>query len=183
MIKAAFLDRDGVVNVDKGYVYKIDDFQFIEGIFDLCRLFQDRQYKIVIISNQSGIARGYYTIDQLKELTGWMRNRFEDQDVFISKFYFCPHHPVDGIGKFKKECNCRKPNPGMILRAQKEMQLNLGKSLLVGNQLSDIDAGKNAGVIRKYLIGPKNKFKSDPANCDVFENLIALTDFLAGVRK
>ena len=181
MIKAAFLDRDGVVNVDKGYVCKIEDFQFIKGIFDLCRLFQDRQYKIVIISNQSGIARGYYSIDQLKELTGWMRNRFEDQGVFISKFYFCPHHPTKGIGRLKKECDCRKPNPGMILRAQKELQLNLGESLLVGNQLSDIDAGKNAGVGREYLIGPKDKFKNDPADCDVFENLIELKDFLTRV--
>ena len=115
MIKAAFLDRDGVVNIEKGYVYKIADFQFSEGIFELCRLFQDRQYKIVIISNQSGIARGYYTIEQLRALTGWMRDRFMDQGVIISKFYFCPHHPVNGIGRFKKKCDCRKPNPGMII--------------------------------------------------------------------
>ena len=179
MIKAAFLDRDGVVNVEKGYGYKIEDFQFNKGIFELCRLFQDRQYKIVIISNQSGIARGYYTIDQLRELTGWMRDRFKDQGVIISKFYFCPHHPVKGIGRFKKKCDCRKPNPGMILRAKKELQLTLSECLLVGDQLSDIDAAKNAGIGRKYLISPIDKIESGAADWDVFENLIQLKKFLA----
>lgn len=178
MTKAAFLDRDGVVNIDRGYVYKTTDFEFTNGIFDLCRLLLDRQYKLIIISNQSGIARGYYTTNQLEELTGWMRDRFEDQGILVSKFYFCPHHPTKGIGRYKRECDCRKPKPGMILNARKELRLNLAESLLVGNQLSDIEAGTKAGVGSNYLIGSRDKFKSDLIDCRVFEDLVELTDFL-----
>lgn len=178
MTKAAFLDRDGTINVDKGYVHKVEDFEFITGIFDLCRLFRDRQYKIVIISNQSGIGRGYFTEDQLNDLNEWIEGRFNNQGISISKFYFCPHHPTKGIGQFKKACDCRKPQPGMILRAQKELNLNLKESLLVGDQPTDVQAGTNAGIKQNFLIGHPHHLSKALNSCHLFENLSDLTHFL-----
>jgi D-glycero-D-manno-heptose 1,7-bisphosphate phosphatase len=141
MNKAIFLDRDGVVNIEKNYVYKIRDFEFIDGIFDLCKKYQDEGYFIIIITNQAGIARGYYTEGDFRVLTRWMINEFKQHDVKISKVYHCPHYP-DITGP----CYCRKPNPGMILQAKEEFNLNLKECVLVGDKESDIQAGRNAGI-------------------------------------
>jgi len=115
--KALILDRDGVVNLDKDYVYRIEDFEFIDGIFNLCRDAAAQGYLIFIITNQSGIGRGYYTEADFHALTDWMKARFHEEGVTITQVYFCPYHPVHGIGKYKQDSNDRKPNPGMILRA------------------------------------------------------------------
>ena len=141
MQKAIFLDRDGVINIEKNYVFRISDFEFIEGIFDLCRKYQKEGYLIVVITNQAGIARGYYTEADFWELTNWMLSEFAKQGITISKVYFCPHHP-----DFTGECDCRKPNPGMILQAAKEFGIDLSTSVLIGDKDSDLQAGKNAGI-------------------------------------
>ncbi len=141
MNKAVFLDRDGVINIEKNYVYKIEDFEFMPGIFDLCRKYQQEGYLIFIITNQAGIARGYYTEKQFLILTDWMIKELKKQDITITKVYFCPHHP-----DFTGECECRKPNPGMILQAAKEFDIDLSESILIGDKESDIEAGKRAGV-------------------------------------
>ena len=141
MNKAVFLDRDGVINVEKNYVYKIEDFEFMPDIFDLCKKYQQEGYLLFVITNQAGIARGYYTEEQFHILTDWMLKQFEEQGVLIKKVYFCPHHP-DITG----ECECRKPNPGMILQAAKEFDIDLSESILVGDKESDIEAGVKAGV-------------------------------------
>jgi D-glycero-D-manno-heptose 1,7-bisphosphate phosphatase len=112
MRKALFLDRDGVINIEKEYLYKIDDFEFIEGIFSTCKYFQDKGYLLIVITNQAGIARGKYTENDLKLLNQWMVQQFSNRGVLISNVYYCPHHP-----KFTGECDCRKPNPGMIYQA------------------------------------------------------------------
>ncbi len=145
---ALFLDRDGVINVEKNYVYKIEDFEWIDGIFDICRFFQKKGYKIFVVTNQSGIARGYYSEDDFKKLTSWMEAEFEKQGINITKTYHCPHHP-DITG----ECKCRKPNPGMILKAKDEFDIDLKSSVLIGDKQSDIDAAKNAGIEKRYLFG------------------------------
>lgn len=139
--KALFLDRDGVVNIEKEYIYKIEDFIFSDGIFDLILRYQQNGYLIFIITNQSGIARGYYTIKDFNRLTKWMLDQFKKKGITISKVYYCPHHP-DITG----ECSCRKPEPGMIIQAIKEFNIDPSQSVLIGDKEIDILAGEKAGI-------------------------------------
>ena len=126
MNKALFLDRDGVINVEKDYLYKIKDFEFIDGIFDLCRYYQKLGFIIVVVTNQSGIDRGYYTKEDFDILTSWMVKEFSSNNINIKKVYYCSHHP-----KISGECSCRKPNPGMLLRASKELNIDLKNSIMI----------------------------------------------------
>lgn len=146
LIPALFLDRDGVINVDKNYVCKSEDFEFIEGIFDLCRKASEAGMAIVVVTNQAGIARGYYSERQFNNLSDWMCSQFLSYGVKIDAVYFCPFHPDHGIGPYKIESFDRKPSPGMIFRAEKDLGLDLARSALVGDSLSDIAAAKAAGV-------------------------------------
>ena len=153
MTKALLLDRDGVINEDHGYVFRIEDFVFKEGIFSLCKAASDKGYAIFIITNQSGIARGYYTEDQLNTLHNWLIARFEEQGSCIKKIYHCPHHPTEGTQPYQQDCECRKPKPGMILQAQQEFNLDLRSSIFIGDKPSDMQAANKAGVGTKVLIG------------------------------
>jgi len=150
--KALFLDRDGVINVDHGYVYKVSDFKFLDGIFDLCQLAKSKDYLIFVVTNQAGIARGYYTVEDFNLLTKWMCDKFLSEDLLISKVYFSPHHPVHGLGCYKKDDYSRKPNPGMIYQAAEEFNLDLNASVLVGDKMTDIEAGVSAGVGQNILL-------------------------------
>jgi len=152
MKKALFLDRDGIINTDFGYVHKPADFEFISGIFDLCRYAQDMGYHIYIITNQAGIARGYYTVEDFHSLTQWMVAEFKKENVVISDVYFCPHHPEKGSSEYVKKCKCRKPEPGMILKAQKEHELDLAHSIFIGDKVSDMQAAEAAGIHNKVLV-------------------------------
>lgn len=151
MNKALFLDRDGVINVEKNYVYKIEDFEFIDGIFELVRSYQEQGYLIFVITNQAGIGRGYYTEDDFLNLTDWMLERFEEQGIKITEVYYCPYHPTHGIGEYLKDSIDRKPNPGMILKAKEKYDIDLGNSVLIGDKESDIEAGKAAGILKLIL--------------------------------
>jgi len=144
--KSLFLDRDGVVNVDLDYVSKPSQVVFIEGVFDLCRYAIKKDYLIFIITNQSGIGRGYYTERDFIFLTKWMKHIFEKEKCPITKVFYCPYHPVYGIGKYKRDSQFRKPNPGMILRAQKRYDVDLQNSVLIGDKKTDIEAGLSAGI-------------------------------------
>jgi len=144
--KALFLDRDGVINVEKDYLYKIEDFEFIDGIVSLCQHYQEKGYLLFVVTNQSGIAREYYNENDFNRLTTWMLNQFKTKDVFISKVYFCPHHP-----QISGECNCRKPKPGMLLQAKDEYNLDMKNSIIIGDKERDIEAGYNAGLVETYL--------------------------------
>jgi len=155
MNKALFLDRDGVVNVEKEYLYKIEDFEFISGILELCSHYQSLGYKIFIVTNQSGIAREYYTQRDFDLLTEWMLEEFKRNDIIIEKVYFCPHYP-DISGK----CSCRKPEPGMILEAKKEFDIDLAHSLMIGDKERDIEAALNAGIKETYLFDENHQMKS-----------------------
>ncbi|NQV51498.1 MAG: HAD family hydrolase [Candidatus Marinimicrobia bacterium] len=148
MKKALFLDRDGVINIERNYVHSSKNFEFVHGIFQFCSQFQKRGYLIFVITNQAGIDRGYYTQEDFLKLTDWMISEFRSNGVSIEKVYHCPHHP-----EFSGECECRKPNPGMILMAQSEFNLDLKNSILIGDNQSDIQAGKRAGISYNYLIG------------------------------
>jgi len=152
--KALFLDRDGVINKEKNYVFKIEDFEFIDGIFDFCEHFQRKGYLIFVITNQAGIARGFYTADDYSALTDWMVVQFAKRNIYISKVYHCPHHP-----EITGTCDCRKPNPGMILQAAEEFNLELKDSILVGDYEHDLKAGENAGIVKNYLFRDKDDFE------------------------
>ncbi len=143
---ALFLDRDGVINVEKNYLHKIGDFEFIDGIFDLCRHYRERGFLIVVVTNQSGIARGYYGEADFEKLTRWMKAEFKKRGIDIAGVYHCPHHPdISGA------CRCRKPEPGMILQAAKDLDIDLPHSVLVGDSERDIVAAHRAGIEETYL--------------------------------
>lgn len=150
--KALFLDRDGVINEDLNYVYRRSDFLFIEGIFDLCRAAVTSRFEVIVVTNQAGIARGYYSEAQFHELTAWMIAQFNENGVPIRKVYFCPFHPIEGIGEYRRDAECRKPKPGMILAARDECGLNLRDCILLGDKLTDIEAGQRAGVGTNVLL-------------------------------
>jgi D-glycero-D-manno-heptose 1,7-bisphosphate phosphatase len=143
---ALFLDRDGVINIDYGYVYKKENFKFVEGIFELCRTAKWLGYSIFVITNQAGIGRGYYTEQDFLNLNDWMCEVFIENGVVIEKVYFCPSHAEHGLGMYKIDSPFRKPGPGMILQAAEEYGIDLSRSVLVGDKETDIQAGIIAGV-------------------------------------
>ncbi len=145
--KALFLDRDGVINIDKGYVSKQKDFEFTPEIFKILKEYTEKGFLIFIITNQSGIARGMFTTDEFNKLTKWMVNKLDKKGIPIKKVYFCPHHP-----DFSGKCNCRKPEPGLILQAIKEFDINPEFSILIGDKETDLIAGKRAGIGKNLYI-------------------------------
>lgn len=156
MKPALFLDRDGVINVEKNYLHRIDEFEFIDGVFDACRCFSELGFLIVVVTNQAGIARGYYSERDFVKLTDWMLKHFLEQGVNVAAVYHCPHHP-----EFSGECVCRKPNPGMFLKAQRELGIDLSHSILVGDKVSDIQAGNAAGVGLNVLVNSGHSLSED----------------------
>lgn len=148
---ALFLDRDGVINVDHGYVYRPENFEFIPGIFDLVRMANESEYRVVVVTNQAGIGRGYYSEAQFHALMEWMRARFVEQGARIDAVYFCPFHPDHGVGLYKRESEFRKPGPGMLLQAGLECDLAFEASVMVGDKLSDMQAAEAAGVAHRFL--------------------------------
>ncbi|MEO8186922.1 MAG: D-glycero-beta-D-manno-heptose 1,7-bisphosphate 7-phosphatase [Burkholderiaceae bacterium] len=150
---AAFLDRDGVINVDRAYVHTRADFEFIDGVFDGARTLMRMGYALVVITNQSGIGRGWYSENDFLALDDWMRARFAEEGAAIEATYYCPHHPLDAIGLFRRECDCRKPAPGMLLRAGRERGLALMQSVMLGDAISDLQAAKAAGLQIRVLLG------------------------------
>ena len=127
---AVFLDRDGVINQDTGYVSCVDDFHFIDGTIEALQILKKKGYCLVVVTNQSGIARGYFTEEQFMSLTEWMDWSLADRDVDLDGIYFCPHHPTAGVGEYRQECNYRKPAPGMLLDAAKDLKIDLANSYM-----------------------------------------------------
>lgn len=151
MNKAVFLDRDGTINVDHGYVHQIDDFQFIDGVIEAMFALKKKGYLLVLVTNQSGIARGYFTEEQFLRLTEWFDWSLADRGVDFDGIYYCPHHP-DGQGEYKEDCDCRKPKAGMFLQAIKELNIDPAQSIMVGDKLEDLLAAEKAGVGTKILV-------------------------------
>ena len=155
--KTIFLDRDGVINKDINYLHKIDDFEFIDGIFDVCLYFQNLGYKIIIITNQSGISRGYYTESDYQKLTQWMLEQFQYKNVNILDVFHCPHGP-------DSTCDCRKPKPGMLIEAKITYNIDMEKSWMIGDKERDIRAANDAGIINTILV--RGGHKIDEYNSD-----------------
>lgn len=153
MRPGAFLDRDGVVNIDRGYVYRPADFEFVPGTLDAARMLKQLGFALVIITNQSGIARGLYSEHEYAALTDWIAERFAKHGAALDGVYHCPHHPSEGIAPYVQACRCRKPAPGLILDAAEELGIDLGRSVLFGDKQSDLDAAAAAGITHRVLLG------------------------------
>jgi len=167
MNKALFLDRDGVINKEKNHLYKIEDFEFIDGVFETCKKYSDEGFLIIVITNQAGIAKGKYGEKDFSKLTEWMIKYFKEKNIIITKVYHCPHHPdYSGI------CSCRKPKSGMLLSAKKEFDINMAKSILIGDKESDIEAGINAGVGKNILVRSGHKVDENNSKADYIINSI-----------
>jgi len=151
--RAAFLDRDGVINLDHGYVYRREDFEFVPGTLEAARLLAADGLALVVVTNQSGIGRGLYSERDFEALTTWMAGQFDAAGAPLAGVYFCPHHPDEAAGDLRRACECRKPAPGMLLRAARELQLDLARSVLFGDKRSDLQAAQAAGVPQRVLLG------------------------------
>lgn len=171
---ALFLDRDGVINIDHGYVYTPAATQWVDGIFDLCRIAAQLGYRLVVITNQAGIARGYYTEAQFLEYTHWVHSVFHERGIDLLATFYCPHHPTEGQNGLRVACHCRKPAPGMLLEASRRFCVNLASSALVGDKPSDLEAGSAAGVQRLYLASPVRKVHMHVAEWDLAGILLDL---------
>jgi D-glycero-D-manno-heptose 1,7-bisphosphate phosphatase len=164
MNKALFLDRDGVVNEDLGHVHKIEDFHFTDGIFEICRAALDKGYLLIIVTNQAGIAKGYYSEAEYEQLTRWMLERFSENGAAIAEVFYCPYHPECEAAEYRRDSFDRKPNPGMFFKARDKFGLDLGASIVVGDKSSDMEAGRRAGVGK--LIFLRGKYDA-PASDEV----------------
>ncbi len=144
-IKTIFLDRDGVINKEVGYLHKIKDFKFIDGVFDACLYFRSLGYQLIIVTNQSGIGRGYYNEDDFHIVNNWMLEKFSKKDINILDVFFCPHGP-------ESDCNCRKPKPGMFNQANNKYGIDMKNSWMIGDKEADVQAAKTAGIQNTILV-------------------------------
>ena len=159
-IKTIFLDRDGVINKDINYLHKIDDFEFIDGIFDVCLYFQSLGYKIIIITNQSGISRGYYSHSDYQKVTQWMLDQFRYKNINILDIFHCPHGP-------DSTCDCRKPKPGMFLKAKAKHNTDMEKSWMIGDKERDTIAANSAGIDNTILVRSDHRIDESNSNAKI----------------
>ena len=152
MHKALFLDRDGIINEDLGYVFQAQQFVFKTEIFALIKQFRQADYKVFVVTNQSGIAREYYTIEDFTALTKWMLNELDKVDANIDDVFFCPHHPSAGNTAFTKHCECRKPRAGMLLQAAQKHHIDLTSSIMIGDKASDVEAALAANLAAAFWL-------------------------------
>jgi len=144
-VKTVFLDRDGVINKEVGYLHKIQDFEFIDGVFEACLYFQSLNYQIIVVTNQSGIGRGYYDEDDFHIINNWMLEQFKNKRIEILDVFFCPHDP-------ESNCDCRKPKPGMFNQANEKHDIDMEKSWMIGDKEADVAAANSAGIKNTILV-------------------------------
>jgi len=160
-IKTIFLDRDGVINKEINYLHKIDDFEFIDGVFETCQYLISLDYQIIVITNQSGISRGYYTEKDFQIITEWMIAEFQKNDIIILDIFHCPHLP-------NSNCNCRKPKPGMLLDAKYKHNIDMQNSWLIGDKEIDIIAANSSGITNTILVKSGHKINEVDSNAKYF---------------
>lgn len=142
---AVFLDRDGTINIEKNYLHRIDDFEFIPGAIEAIKQLQSAGYLVIVVTNQSGIARGYFSEENVNRLHEHIQQELMNNGSRIDAFYVCPHHPEAFVDNLRRDCECRKGSPGMLLRAAEEHDIDLKRSFMIGDKLADIEAGQRAG--------------------------------------
>ncbi len=180
MRAAVFLDRDGVINIDTGYVATADEFEFVPGVLEACAQLVAKGYALVVVTNQSGIARGFYDEQAFSRLTDWMRERFAAAGAPLTAVYYCPHHPDKGVDRYRRVCDCRKPEPGMLLRAMAEHGLDPQRSIMVGDKASDMVAASRAGIAQRILVRTGKPLSADAIAESTFQldSLAQLPTFL-----
>lgn len=176
--RALFLDRDGIINVDHGYVHTPGQTRWVPGIFELCRAARDSGYLLVVVTNQAGIARGLYSESAFLDYTRWVHEEFSRQDATLLATYYCPHHPTTGETELRVQCECRKPAPGMILRAARELAIEKTVSVLLGDKASDIEAGLTAGVAMNILFGSEHEQMTNNGRARCVQTLAEVTQVL-----
>ncbi|WP_243371997.1 D-glycero-beta-D-manno-heptose 1,7-bisphosphate 7-phosphatase [Geotalea sp. SG265] len=173
--RAVFLDRDGTINVEKEYLYRIHDCRLIPNAAEAVRLLNDAGFLVVVVTNQSGIGRGYYDELQLEALHRHMEQELTRAGARIDAWYFCPHHPDHGTGDYRRECACRKPLPGMLLQAAADLSIDLAASFMIGDKMADVEAGRAAGcrslLVRTGYGSSEEQFL--PPDVAVFDDLWA----------
>ena len=150
--RALFLDRDGVVNVEVGYLHRTEEVRFVEGIFSLCRTAMKLGYRLIVVTNQAGIARGFYTEADFHALMDFIRTQLRAEQIELDAVYYCPYHPEHGVGPYKREHEDRKPGTGMLRRGAREFNLSLADSIMIGDRCSDIAAANAAGLHQAFFI-------------------------------
>lgn len=162
MRRAAFLDRDGVINLDHAYVHTVDAFEWVPGVLDAARRLHDAGFALVVVTNQSGIGRGYYDEAAFRTLTDWMKAEFERAGAPLAGVWFCPHHPEKALPAYRQACGCRKPEPGMLLAAADTLGLDLSRSVIFGDKPGDCTAGARAGCAERVLLGTDGVATPEP---------------------
>lgn len=174
LVKAVFLDRDGVITQEPPhYAHRIDQLKLISRSCEAIRLLNENGFIVIVVSNQSGIAHGYYLEDDTILFNRAMKEKLEKCGAYIDAIYYCPHHPEAKIARYRVNCNCRKPKPGMLQKAEKDLSIDLKQSFMVGDKWSDIEAGKRAGcktVMLRTGHGMAELEKSNMVGCDYVAN-------------
>jgi D,D-heptose 1,7-bisphosphate phosphatase len=150
--RAVFMDRDGTINQEVGYLSRLEELELFPETYNAVRLINESGMKAIIVTNQSGVGRGFFDETFVDAVHGLINEMLKEKGAFIDRFYFCPHHPVYGKGLYKIDCDCRKPKPGLLLRAAEELEIDLDRSYMVGDMVKDLQAGHNAGVEKALLV-------------------------------
>ena len=180
--RAVFLDRDGTINVEKEYLHRVEDFEFIPGAVEAIRLLKEGGFLVLVVTNQSGIGRGYYDEADLERIHRHMAAELARSGASVDACYFCPHHPHHGTGEYRIACACRKPLPGMLLQAAADWSVDLSASYMIGDKLADVEAGIKAGCLPLLVrtgYGAAEE-ASLPAGVDVYDDILAAVRSIVG---
>lgn len=175
MNKAVFLDRDGTINIEKNYLYKIEDFEFITGATEAIKLLNENNYKVIVVTNQAGVGRGYYKEPDVHKLHNYIQEELKKYNTKIDGFYYCPHHPVHGISEYKLQCECRKPKDGLYKLAIEEYNLDPKLSYGIGDKLSDLEPIVNLGgkgILVRTGYGKTYEEHADSCNIHIEDNIL-----------
>ena len=179
--RAVFVDRDGTINLEKEYLHTPDEFEFIPGAPEAIRILGEAGFLVIVVTNQSGVARGYYGEEDVLRLHRYMDELLAREGAKVDAYFYCPHHPDNGAGKYRIECACRKPLPGMLLQAAAELGVNLSESWMIGDKMADIEAGSAAGCSSALVLtgyGAEEQ-AALPAGAPVFADLLAAARAIA----
>jgi D-glycero-D-manno-heptose 1,7-bisphosphate phosphatase len=144
--RAVFLDRDGTINEEVGYLSSLDQLKLLPCSAEAIRMLNQLGIKVIVVTNQSGVARGYFGENFVNELHGFLQEKLRTEEAHIDAFYYCPHHPTEGPSPYRQQCSCRKPEAGMLLQASRDLHVDLSRSYMVGDMMKDVQAGRKAGT-------------------------------------